>query len=116
MAKRKTTRKSVQEARVERFTWFLMVVVFAVLYIFPPDQYNIPNFTVPLAGAIILLGAGIYQYTRHWRVGPVTWIAGTVMLLLALVNAYIDPDLNFYGITLLAFAAVIGMGVLTNET
>ena len=110
-------RKSNAEAKVERFTWFLMVVVFAVLYFLDPQQEeNVSNFVIPLSGAIILLGSGIYQYSRRWRVSPVTWVAGTLMLLLALINLYVNPDQNFYGITLLTFAAVIGVGVLTGET
>lgn len=109
-------RKSEREAKVERVTWFLMVLVFALLYLLPPEQNNIPNWIVPFSGAVILLGSGFYQYSNRWHVSPTTWIAGTVMLLLAITNLYINPDYNFYGITLLTFAAVIGVGVLTGET
>lgn len=109
-------RKSEREAKVERVTWFLMVLVFALLYFVPPEENNIPNWIVPLSGAVILLGSGLYQYGHKWRVSPATWIAGTVMLLLAITNIYVNPDLNFYGFVLLTFAAVIGMGILTGET
>lgn len=110
-------RKSDDEARVERITWFLMVGVFAIIYFIDPEtQESIPNWIVPVSGAAILLGSGIYQYTRRWRVSPVTWVAGTVMLLLAAINLSVNPDQNFYGITLLVFAGVIGVGVLTGET
>ena len=115
MAKR-GYRKSQSEAKVERLTWFLMVLVFAILYIVPPEENNVPNWVIPFIGAVILLGSGVYQYGHKWRVSPTTWIAGTVMLLLAMVNLYIDTSLNFYGLTLLIFAGVIGMGVLMNET
>ncbi len=109
-------RKSEKEARVERITWFLMVVVFAVLSIIPQDSGGFPNWVIPFAGAIILLGSGLYQYIRKWRVSPMTWIAGTVMLLLAATNLYLTPEQNFYGFVLLTFAAVIGVGVITGET
>ena len=110
-------RKSAAEAQVERVTWFLMVLVFAILSIIPEETYaDIPNGVIPLAGAIIVLGSGIYQYGQHWRVSPVTWIAGAFMLLLATINFTVSPDQDFYGLTLLTFAAVIGMGVLTGET
>jgi Na+/melibiose symporter-like transporter len=112
MAKRR--RKSEDEARIERVTWFLMVLVFAVLYVLP--DASVAPWTVPAAGAVILLGSGLLQYLRRWRVSPVTWIGGTVMLLLALINVYVEPDQNFFGIVLLTFAAVIGFGVLTGET
>jgi Na+/melibiose symporter-like transporter len=111
----KSRRKSRQEARIERFTWFFMVLVFGILYILP-EQNNLPNWVIPASGAVILLGSGFYQYIRRWRVSPITWIIGTVMLLLTMINLYVDPDQDFYGITLLSFALVIGFGVLTGET
>lgn len=114
MARRR--RKTEAEAKVERFTWFLLVLIFAVLYLFPPEENNIPNWVVPLSGAIILLGSGIYQYSRRWRVSPTTWIAGAILLMLALVNLYVNPDQNFYGLAMLTFAGVIGVGILTGET
>jgi len=105
-------RKSAAEAQVERFTWFLMVLVFAVLYIVDVNQ--IPNWAIPFAGAVILLGSGFYQFFHRWRVSPFTWIAGTVLLMLAGVSW--QSDMDFYGFTLLAFAVVIGVGVVTGET
>ena len=110
-------RKSEDEARVERVTWALMVLVFAVIYFLDPgEQDNIPNFLVPLAGTVILLGSGVYQSMRRWRVSPITWIAATIMLLMTLVNVSVNPDANFYGLTLLIFAGVIALGVITGET
>lgn len=109
-------RKTEPEAKVERVTWFLMVMVFAVLYLFPPQENNIPNWIIPFSGAVILFGSGIYQYGRRWRVSPVTWIAATILLLLTLTNLYVNPDQDFYGFVLLTFAGVIGIGVLTGET
>lgn len=116
MTRQNGQRKTEVEARIERTTWFLMVLVFAVLYIFPPEDNNIPNWIIPLSGAVILLGSGMYQYLRRWRVSPVTWIAGTIMMLLTIINVYVNPDQNFYGLVLLTFAGVIGVGVLTGET
>jgi hypothetical protein len=107
-------KKSQAEARIERFTWFAMVLVFAVIYIVPDG--TIANWMVPFAGAVILLSSGLYQYMRRWRVSPVTWMAGTLMLLLAMINLTVSPDQNFFGFVLLAFAVVIGIGVLTGET
>ena len=116
MARQKRQRKTEAEAKVERATWFLMVLIFALLYIYPPDENNIPNWIVPLSGAVILLGSGLYQYIRRWRVSPTTWIAGTIMLLLAIINLYVNPDQDFLGLVLLTFAGVIGIGVITGET
>ena len=109
------SKKSNAEAKVERITWFLLVLIFAILNIFP--NLNPPIWAVPLAGAIILLGSGVYQYTNKWRVSPMTWIAGTLMLFFALMNLMFGFDnFNFLGPSLLVFALVIGFGILTGET
>jgi len=107
-------RKTEAEARVERVTWFLMVLVFGVIY-FLPDG-TIPNPFIPFAGGVILLGSGLYQYSKRWRVSPTTWIAGTILLMGAGANFTVMPNFDMYGITLLTFAGVIGIGLLTNET
>ena len=107
-------RKSDDEARIERVTWFLMVLVFGVIYFLP--QGTIPNSFIPFSGGVILLGSGLYQYSKRWRVSPTTWIAGTGLLLAAVANFTAFPNFDFYGITLITFAVVIGIGLLTNET
>jgi len=76
----------------------------------------LPNWFVPASGATVLLGSGLYQYTRRWRVSPVTWIAGSVMLFFTLVNLYVNPGANFLGVALLVFVLVILFGLVTNET
>lgn len=107
-------RKTEEEARIERITWFLMVLVFGVIYFLP--EGTIPNSFIPFSGGVILLGSGLYQYSKRWRVSPTTWIAGTGLLLAAIANFTAFPNMDFYGITLITFAAVIGIGLLTNET
>jgi uncharacterized protein YqgC (DUF456 family) len=107
-------RKSEAEARIERITWALMVGVFGILYIVP--EGTLPNPFVPFSGAVILIGAAVYQYGHGWRVSPITWMSGTLMLLLALYNLTVDLDANFYGVTLMIFAGVIFIGVITGET
>jgi hypothetical protein len=69
-----------------------------------------------LAGAVILLGSGLYQFTRRWRVSPITWIAGALMLFLSLANMTLGVDRDFTGWALIIFAAVILFGLITGET
>lgn len=110
-----TRRKSDDEARVERVTWFLLVLMFGIIYLLP-ESNDLPNWLVPVAGATILFGSGIYQYTRRWHVSPITWIAGSIMFVLGLYGLYVDPNQNLLSFSLFTFAAVIGIGVLTGET
>jgi len=113
MAKRRG-RKSAAEARIERLTWFFLVLVFAVLSMLPDN--SVPNMVIPFSGAVILLGSGIYQYMRQWRVSPITWIVGSIMLVMGAYNYQVNPNINLTGVVLLLFAGVILFGILTNET
>jgi hypothetical protein len=116
MAKRRNGQprgKSEAEARVERLTWFFLVGIFAVITLL---ETTVPNWVVPVAGATVLLASGLYQYARHWRVSPVTWLAGALMVGLAYINIQIYPDRNYLGLALLVFAGVILFGLLTGET
>jgi hypothetical protein len=106
--------KSNSEAKVERITWFLLVLIFALINLAPEDTF--PNAIVPFGGALVLLGSGIYQYSRRWRVSPVTWIAGSILLVFGLYNLYVNQNYNFLGLSLVTFALVILFGLLTGET
>ena len=117
MAKR--GRKSNAELKVERMTWFLLVLIFAILSILQDNieaAQAVPNWIVPLSGAVVLLGSGTYQFMKNWRVSPITWIIGSILLIFGLVNVLVDPTLNLTGFSLLAFAVVILFGLLTGET
>ena len=69
---------------------------------------SVPNWVVPLSGAVVLLGSGTWS--------PITWIVGSILLIFGLVNVLVDPTLDLTGFSLLAFAAVILFGLLTGET
>lgn len=108
--------KSRAEERVERLTWFFLVLIFALIHVLLESGVALPNWFVPLSGAVILIGSGLYQYARRWRVSPSTWLGGALLAGLAAVNIYWSPDRSFLGICLLVFAGVIVIGILTGET
>jgi hypothetical protein len=108
--------KSRGEERIERLTWFLLVLIFAVIHVLLEGGAALPNWFVPLSGAVVLLGSGLYQYARRWRVSPTTWLAGALLAGLAFVNLYFNPNRSFLGICLIVFAAVILIGLVTGET
>ena len=110
-------KKSRAEARVERLTWGLLVIIFAVLYLISDNVIEmLPNWFVPLAGAVVLLGSGAYQYARRWRVSPITWIAGMLLLFLAMIGNYILPGRSFIVESLFITLIVITFGTFTGET
>lgn len=108
-------RKSKQELRIERITWFGLVAIFIIGSIIPDDT-TIPNAITPLAAGVILIVSGVYQYSRKWRVNFTTWIAGTLMLVMAAYSVYSRPDLDMRMIVIFLVAIVIAVGVFTNET
>ena len=110
-------KKSRAEARVERLTWGLLVLIFAVLYLASDNVLKaMPNWLIPLAGGVILLGSGMYQYSRRWRVSPVTWITGVILIVLAIVGFYFAPNRSFIVESLLVTLLVIVFGTFTGET
>jgi hypothetical protein len=110
-------KKSSAEARIERLTWGLLVLIFAVLYIASDSILTtMPNWLVPLAGGVILLGSGMYQYGRRWRVSPVTWITGVILVVLAVIGMYVAPGRQFIIESLLVTLIVIIFGTFTGET
>lgn len=118
---KKAPRKSADEAKAERITWFLLVLIFGILSVIQDNllitqAVVIPNWIVPMSGALVLIGSGMYQYNNHWRVSPVTWMAGMILLIFGLINLLVDQTLDLTGLSLLAFAAVILFGLLTGET
>ena len=112
----RTRSKSYAEERVERLTWFFLVLAIAGMQIIQQGGLAVPNWVIPFAGSVVLLGSGMYQYSKRWRVAPTTWLAGALLAGMALINLYVSPGSNFFGISLVVFAAVILMGLLTGET
>lgn len=109
-------RKSRDEERIERLTWFFLVIVIALIHVFREGGMTMPNWIVPFSGSVVLLGSGLIQYTRRWRVSPATWLGGALLAGLALINLYVSPGSSFFGISLIVFAGVILIGLLTGET
>ena len=108
--------KSYAEERIERLTWFFLVLAIAGVQIVQQGGLSLPNWVIPFSGCVVLIGSGMYQFSRRWRVAPTTWLAGALLGGMTLVNLYVSPNSNFLGISLVVFAAVILMGLLTGET
>lgn len=108
-------RKSAKELRVERLTWFALVAIFVISSIIP-EGTPIPTAVTPFAGGMVLIISGIYQYAKKWRVSFITWIAGTLMLVMAAYNVTTRPDLDLSFMVIILVAIVIAVGIFTNET
>jgi hypothetical protein len=108
--------KSYREARIELMTWAALVMVIALGALGRENNINLPNWFVPFAGCIVLLGSGILQYSRGYRVSPVTWIGGIVLALFFAYSWQIDPLQPLVGASLIVFFLVILFGIITGDT
>ncbi|MCL4250221.1 MAG: hypothetical protein KJ065_18880 [Anaerolineae bacterium] len=108
--------KSYREARIELMTWAGLVMIFAVGALGRENNINMPNWFVPFAGAVVLLGSGFYQYSSRYRVSPITWLGGLVLVLFVLYSWYVDTNQPFVGASLIVFFLVILFGVVTGDT
>jgi hypothetical protein len=108
--------KSAAEARIELMTWAALVGVIALGVLGQDVGLNLPNWFVPFAGATIMLGAGVYQYSRGYRVSPITWLGGMVLGLFLIYALYVDRTQQFSGASLIVFFLVILFGIITGDT
>src|SRR4051812_2762970 len=101
-----------EERRTELVTFVLIIVLFVFFIAFPG---KIPVAWVTLLGGVILTGSAIYQNQRRWRVNPMTWVGGAIMLLAGIfaLNGYPLPGGIFLPIGI--FAAVIILSFMTGE-
>ena len=110
-SRRRRERRS-EERRTELVTFMALIVlfVFAVLY----GQRLSPAW-ITLLGGVILTGSALYQSQRRWRVNPLTWIGGAIMLIVGLgaMNGFGLPGGIFTPIAI--FAVVLIGSFLTGE-
>ena len=101
-----------EERRTELITFILIILLFVFFIAFPG---KIPVAWVTLLGGVILTGSSIYQNQRRWRVNPMTWVGGAVMLLAGIfaLNGNGLPGGIFLPIGI--FAAVIILSFVTGE-
>jgi len=108
--------KSQQEAKVERLTWYALVVVLVVMLYFD-RSLNAPPFVAPLVIAVIIIISSAYQqFAKHYRPSLISWSVAIALLVLGIYEIYYD--LTFVDLRLAAIAAVvivISFGVITNE-
>jgi len=109
-------RKTNQEARVERLTWYAMVIVFIVVG-FDRDLL-LPTWLIPGALGGILFYSALYQYSKikkGWRAGLLNIVVATMLILLAAYDFYLGSPADPILISFIATIAIIAYGIITNE-
>ena len=109
------TIKSDAELRTERLTWFGLVSVLIVVGILP-DWLSLHNAFIPLIAGAVLIISGVYQFRQQWRVSFSTWVAGALMIAMAVFGILERSDLDLSFVVIVLVAIVIAIGVFTGET
>ncbi len=106
-----SSRKTRQEAKIERLTWFVMVITF----LFMTNNQIEGSYTL-LAVSTILILSGLYQWRKRWSVGPAVFLLAGIGILTGIYSFYqpIPVDLSLGAF--LIILAVIGIGVITNDS
>ena len=109
-------RKTGQEARVERTTWFAMSMPFVLLSF--DEGLTLPSYVIPIIISIILLISGVYQYTQGWRISPIVWIISALLMAVSIyeIVASITFPIDLVLVSLVAVIIIIVWGIVTNES
>src|SRR5437016_2925423 len=65
-----------EERQVELAAFGALIAMFMISLI-----VHLNPATIATIGGGILVGAAVFQWQRRWRVNPVTWIGGAIMLI-----------------------------------
>ena len=104
-------RKTGREAKVERATWFALMISFLGL-----SNAGVRGAWMCLAICAILAISGIYQYSRRWRVGPIVWVCAGISGLVGGYGLYFQMTIDLSLVALGIVVVVILFGVVTNES
>lgn len=108
-----STHKTGREARVERFTWVALVLIFIIIS--RDEGRLIPSESVPYICSGALFISGMYQIAQGWRVSFALWIVMTALFSVGLWGTFGNPFIDPILISLILVVILIGIGVITNE-
>ncbi len=103
--------KTGQEAKVERLTWFLIVIVF----LFMTNNGFDGAFTL-LAVSLILLISGLYQWRKRWSVGPVMPLATGAGILASFYSFFQPLPVDLSLMSFIIIILVILFGIITKDS
>ena len=106
--------KKGKEAKFERATWFVMIMVFALLRF--DRGLTLPEYVVPIVIGLILILSGVYQITQKWPVSPFTWMIGIILLVSAFVTFYINLPVDLILLSFIGAVTHIIIGIISNES
>ncbi len=106
--------KSAEEYRIERLTWFGIVAVLVIIGVLP-DWLTLHHGVTPLGAGLVIIVSGVVQRRRGWRIAFSTWLAGTLLLVIAGFNFVSRPDLDLSLAVIVVAVALITLGIFSRD-
>jgi hypothetical protein len=97
------------ERQVELVTFGLIILLFLISLLYP-----LRSEVIAFIGGGILTASALYQWQRRWRVNPMTWIGGIVLLILGVLGLQGRMAYSIL-LPLAAFGLVLLASFLTGE-
>lgn len=99
------------ERRFERAAYALILGLLLITLIMPGLRADF----VTLAAGAILTGSAVVQSSRGWRVNPLTWIGGILLLIIGFLNWQTDAIPGGIAFPLLVMGGVLLLSVLNGD-
>jgi hypothetical protein len=99
-----------EERTIEMASMGLIIVLFAITLLYP-----VKPEVIALIGGGIFLAAAVFQWQRRWRVNPMTWIGGLIMLIAGVLGLQGNGLPGGIFLPLGVFGLVIVASLLTGE-
>lgn len=108
------TRKTGREARIERLTWYAIVLVIILMNFFDQNLV-LPSYIVPGIIATILIISSVYQQIQGYGVSLISWGVAIALILLGAFEVYYNLPFDLRLLSIVGVVVVILSGVITNE-
>lgn len=109
-----TRRKTGREARIERLTWYAIVLIVIMMNFFDQNLV-LPSYIIPLIIASILIVSGVYQQMQGYGVSLISWGVAIALILFAAFEIYYNLPFDLRLLSIVGVVVVIVSGVITNE-
>lgn len=107
------TRKTGQEAKAERLTWFALIMVFVLLSF--DETVSVPEVIIPFVIAGILLASSVYQFSQGWQWSWFNVFIAAVLILSGVYDIYFALPVDLVLMSLISVVAILLFGIITNE-
>ncbi len=115
MAGRRRSRFQRESRRRERaFEAAVYLIIIALLVVAGTTPLLSVSW-VTLIGGAVLFGAALYQNAKHWRVNPLTWLAGAALMVIGYLELQTGTAAFGFLLPLMVLGFVLVVSFLTGQ-